>query len=101
MRQFYSIIQSDITKLTNVDVIVNAANRNLLRGGGVCGAIFNAAGRELDEECKKYIKDHGPLPVSGVVTTDSYNLSEKGIKKIIHVVGPIYNESKNPMLELE
>jgi len=75
-----------------VDVIVNAASETLFNGAGVCGAIHKAAGWKLDEECKKYIKVHGPLPVSGVVTTDSYKLSEKGIKKIIHVVGPMYNK---------
>ena len=48
----YSIIREDITKLKNVDVIVNAASGTLFHGAGVCGAIHSAAGKELDVECK-------------------------------------------------
>lgn len=49
------ILQENIVKLKGVDAIVNAANSQLLPGGGVCGAIFKAAGRELEKECQKYV----------------------------------------------
>ena len=43
--------QGDITAL-EVDAVVNAANNNLVRGGGLCGAIFEAAGPELEPACR-------------------------------------------------
>lgn len=70
------------------DVIVNAANKFLAPGGGVCGAIFSRAGYfELDEACKK-IKT--PLNDGDAVMTPSFNI--KNAKYIIHAVGPDFNQ---------
>ena len=69
-----------------VDAIVNAANTNLLKGGGVCGSIFNAAGmNQLHEACQKL----APIQTGQAVITPGFNLPSK---YIIHAVGPIYTD---------
>ncbi|MBR3746211.1 MAG: macro domain-containing protein [Selenomonadaceae bacterium] len=77
-------LQEDITRL-EVDAIVNAANTGLLAGGGVCGAIFRAAGyNELQAACDKL----SPIQTGEAVITDGFNLPAKFI---IHTAGPIWN----------
>lgn len=86
---FIELIQGDITNITT-DVVVNAANKELRAGAGVCGAIYKAAGLEkLDEETKKL----GPCSTGSAVASSSYDLKERiGAEYIIHAVGPIYRD---------
>ena len=78
------ILSADITKLA-VDAIVNAANTNLLAGGGVCGAIFRAAGyQQLQAACYKL----APIQTGQPVITPGFNLPAKFI---IHTAGPVWH----------
>lgn len=77
------IVRNDIVKMS-VDAIVNAANSSLKMGGGVCGAIFEAAGAEqLQAECEGI----GQCNVGEAVMTKGYGLPAK---HIIHTVGPVW-----------
>ena len=78
------------------DVIVNAANRNLLQGGGICGVIFSKAGaKELQDACNQY---NLPLKDGGAAITPAFNM--ENAKAIIHAVGPNFAATPNAFKEL-
>lgn len=84
----FTIVRQDITKMT-VDAVVNAANTALQMGGGVCGAIFKAAGeRELQAACDKL----APIQTGEAVVTPAFGLPAK---IIIHTAGPVYRGGQN------
>jgi len=84
----FTIIRQDITKM-KVDAIVNAANTELQMGGGVCGAIFKAAGaNEMQAACDKL----APIQTGEAVITPGFKLPAK---YVIHTAGPIYRGGKS------
>ena len=93
MKVKFEIIEDNILHLADwADAIVNCATSSLERGGGLCNAIFKAAGDGLEEECKKY----GEKQVTECVITDGYNLP----CKIIHSVTNRFDWNRHDNAEL-
>jgi O-acetyl-ADP-ribose deacetylase (regulator of RNase III) len=89
----FNIIRNDITKM-RVDAIVNAANPSLREGGGVCGAIFKAAGAlKLKTACDQL----APIQTGEAVVTPGFDLPAK---LIIHTAGPVYHDGNHQEEEL-
>ena len=81
--------RDDITAL-EVDVVVNAANRELVPGGGVDGAIHRAGGPSIAAEARR----HAPLETGEAIMTGSGNLP---CRALIHTVGPIWGSAARPV----
>ena len=87
------VIQGDITTLA-VDAIVNAANQMMLGGGGVDGAIHDAAGEELFKACLKVpeVRPGVRCPTGEARITSGFKLPAKFV---IHTVGPVYRDGQH------
>jgi O-acetyl-ADP-ribose deacetylase (regulator of RNase III) len=77
-------VRGDITR-EHVDAIVNAANVRLARGAGVCGAVFAAAGPELDAACAAI----GHCDTGDAVVTPGFRLPARFV---VHTVGPVWHD---------
>lgn len=86
-----SLLLGDITRVT-VDAIVNAANSQLLPGGGVSGAIHAAAGPELARACEEWVREHGPVPTGGAAITPGFRLPAR---YVVHAVGPVWHRGND------
>jgi O-acetyl-ADP-ribose deacetylase (regulator of RNase III) len=85
-RQTLEILQGDLTE-EKVDAIVNAANSQLIHGGGVAAAIVQKGGEIIQEESNAWVKKHGRVTHSKPAVTSAGQLS---CKVIIHTVGPVW-----------
>lgn len=95
------IQEGDITQV-NTQAIVNAANEQLAGGGGVCGAIFTAAGWDkMQEACDEYPEVNGVrCPVGQACITGSFDLKKSaGIDYVIHAVGPDCRVVTDPKMQ--
>ena len=90
------LIQGDITK-AQVDAIVNAANSQLIGGGGVDGAIRRAGGDEIEQACAEIRKREGGCPTGKAVITTGGNLPAK---YVIHTAGPVWEGGNSGEAEL-
>ena len=92
------IVRRDITEM-ETDAIVNAANRSLMGGGGVDGAIHRRGGPNILEECKKIRATEWPqgLPTGRAAMTGAGNLETK---HVIHTVGPVWRGGNSGEPEL-
>jgi putative ATPase len=80
------IVQGDLTAET-VDAIVNAANEQLMHGGGVAGAISRRGGPSIQRESTAWVREHGPVRTGSAAITGAGSLP---CRHVIHAVGPVW-----------
>jgi len=88
----FDIRKGDITAI-EVDAIVNAANANLVHGGGVAAAIRSRGGESIQQESDQWLKDHGCIHHKTPAITSAGNLPAK---YVFHALGPIWGEGNEP-----
>jgi len=88
--------KADITE-EDAEAIVNAANKHLMHGGGVAGAIVRKGGKVIQIESDHYVKNYGTVNTGNVVATSAGLLPAK---YVIHAVGPIWKDGNNNEAEL-
>ncbi len=88
------VVRGDITA-ERTEVIVNAANGQLLHGGGVAAAISKKGGAAIQKESTEWVKRNGPIPTGDVAITSAGNLSAK---YVIHAVGPVWSKGDGERL---
>ena len=81
------LVQGDIAEQSDIEAVVNAANAQLRTGGGVAGAIHQAAGAGLAEECRPL----APIKPGEAVITSGHQLPND---YVIHCLGPVYGRDK-------
>lgn len=80
-------VRGDITRQNDIDAVVNAANAQLMTGGGVAGALHSAAGPGMAEECRPM----APIRPGEAVISGAHNLPNQ---YVIHCLGPVYGVDK-------
>lgn len=81
------LTRGDITAQPDLEAVVNAANARLTTGGGVAGAIHQAAGPGLDRACRPL----APIAPGEVVATDAFGLPNR---RVLHALGPVYGRDE-------
>lgn len=94
MGRLYLICDDFILNSKGMDAIVNAQNKYMQMGSGICGAIYKAAGPKLEEYCKNTYNEY--MKVGEVRITKGFNLP----MDIIHILAPKYYEESNPINSL-
>ena len=84
--QTIRVVRGDLTAET-VDAIVNAANGQLMHGGGVAGAISRRGGPTIQRESTAWVREHGPVPTGSAAITEAGSLP---CRYVIHAVGPVW-----------